>query len=72
MSYAAGFAQGERAAFADRQRGMTRPRPTEMRDEYMRGWWDGYTPRSLDWAARSATTRCAVHAWWEEKDTEPA
>lgn len=51
--YAAGFAEGELLRFQDRAKGCVRARPQNMRSERMRGFWDGYTPRSIGWALNS-------------------
>jgi len=53
--YERGFEAGEAACHADKKQG--RPmlvRPEKTADDYARGWWDGYTPRSLTWALHRA------------------
>ena len=47
--YAAGFAAGENRSFKDRKHKVTRVRPDEIKGEYQRGFWEGYTPRSQVW-----------------------
>lgn len=51
--YERGFHDGERAAFQDRKAGKPRRHRSKDEDEYTeygRGYWDGYTPRSMTWA----------------------
>jgi hypothetical protein len=54
-SYANGFAIGERRAFKDRGRRRQQPArypgtpPSVIRNEWQRGYWDGYVPRSDGW-----------------------
>ena len=52
MTYQSGFDAGERDAFKDRQNGLRRVFEDMPRGEYQRGYFDGYTPRNLEWAAR--------------------
>ena len=54
MSYEAGFAQGERDAYADRQMALIRPAP-DLSTPYGRGYWDAYRPRSATWAVTTRT-----------------
>lgn len=50
-AYEAGFNDGEHAAWSDRKAGRPRRiRPQGELTPYARGWWDGYTPRSLHWS----------------------
>jgi hypothetical protein len=51
MTYELGFALGEAKAFKDRQRGRRTVQLCTPMSEGMRGYWDGYTPRSETWAA---------------------
>ena len=51
--YACGFRHGERKAFATRAAGMPldeRPLEQDLQSPRDRGFWDGYTPRSPQWA----------------------
>ena len=60
--YERGFHAGEATCHADKKKG--RPlltRPDKDADEYTRGWWDGYTPRSMTWALH----RVAIPAYAE-------
>lgn len=52
-AYEHGFAIGEHAAFEDRdgRRHRHRVKPQKDGTPWARGWWDGYTPRSAQWAA---------------------
>jgi len=52
VEYQRGFADGERDSRADRMAGtlMARELPRDMRQQYARGYVDGYTPRSWAWA----------------------
>ena len=45
------FAEAERAAYRDRQRGVTRAMPPRYCGESARGWMAGYWPRCGEWAA---------------------
>lgn len=51
MSYERGFEEGERHAFEQRSfpEKLRRPRPKLAEEGYVRGYLDGYTPRSQDW-----------------------
>lgn len=52
MTYAEGFAAGERASYADRATGQhTRRHLGPIRDEWQRGFADGYAPRSPAWGS---------------------
>jgi hypothetical protein len=68
VSYEQGFTAGERQAFKDRREHITRARPEQIRDDYGRGFWDAYFPRTLGWAARPTE----VQAWWVERESEIA
>ena len=57
--YEHGFAQGETTRFQDRKRNYCRARPPEMKNEHMRGFWDGYFPRSVEWLLQNPSTRCS-------------
>lgn len=59
MTYEAGFAAGERAAWIDRRDGTVTECPPSMHGDFLRGWRDGYTPRSATWAVRKTAP------WWE-------
>jgi hypothetical protein len=49
--YEQGFAKGERDSFFERRfNEQLQPRPRHLIGDYMRGYWDGYTPRSQQWA----------------------
>lgn len=65
MSYAAGFADGESQAWKDRSLNMRRVRQVP-RNEYERGYWDGYCPRDPAWCLR----RPVEQAWWQERESE--
>jgi hypothetical protein len=65
--YAAGFADGEAQAWKDRKNLIRRDRPEQMRGEFQRGWWDGYTPRSVTWRLR-----VEPQPWWQERVEEAA
>lgn len=52
MTYAAGFSDGERDAFKDRQNGIRRTNAWQPIGEYQRGYWDAYRPGNSDWASR--------------------
>jgi hypothetical protein len=61
--YERGFDAGERRAFSDRRDGAPmRGAPAQITDAYWRGWWDGYTPRSVTWALRPMKT--STTPWW--------
>lgn len=64
MKYAQGFADGERAAFKDRADHLTRQMPI-VRDDYSRGYVDGYTPRTIGWALRAPVESLA---WWVDRE----
>lgn len=55
MNYALGFANGERRAFLQRRRARRQPkkypgtRPAVIRNEFHRGFWDGYEARTPEW-----------------------
>ncbi len=49
ITYAAGFAEGERQAWEDRQTGRHRDMPVRDGNPYRCGLVDGYTPRSPWW-----------------------
>ena len=49
MTYEQGFAQGEIDAYRDRKTGVPREDIGEPRNEWQRGYRDGYTPRRADW-----------------------
>jgi len=51
MTYAAGFDNGERTAFAHRQDALRLQRPARVVGAWDRGFWDGYCPRRAGWAA---------------------
>lgn len=55
MSYAGGFAQGERDAFHDRRNGVVRELREDPATEEERGYWDAYSPRSATWGAATRT-----------------
>jgi hypothetical protein len=67
--YEQGFAVGERQAFKDRRDHIVRPQPNVGNGEYLRGWRDGYTPRSVTWAIRGTEPAAA---WWQERESEAA
>jgi hypothetical protein len=66
-AYEAGFDAGERASFADRQRGVRLPRPERPRGAYQQGFWDGYCPRNQSWALRR---NVQPEGWWHERESE--
>lgn len=65
--YAAGFAEGEFQAWEDRKSLVRRERPEFMRGEFLRGWWDGYSPRNLAWRLRGRP-----QSSWQERSEEAA
>lgn len=67
--YEQGFDAGERLAFEHGKKGIRTAIGPEPRTEYGRGFWDGYVPRSLKWAARLKPMR-ALPSWYAEKDDE--
>jgi hypothetical protein len=52
-NYLNGFRCGERMAW--RHKGKQATRPAHVRNEFHRGFWDGYCPRSPAWAAHVQT-----------------
>lgn len=58
--YEQGFAAGERASYFDRETGKTRQPPQQIVSDHTRGFWDGYTARDPEWAARPASSRCRM------------
>lgn len=58
--YEKSFADGERAAYRDRQAGALRQQPDEPLSPYGRAWWDGYTPRTSAWAVRTVRQPAAT------------
>ena len=67
--YEEGFSDGERQAFNDRRDHIMRAHPRVGDNEYMRGWHDGYSPRSVTWALRGTETSSV---WWAEFKEEAA
>lgn len=67
MTYARNFSDGERQAFKDRQLGIHRRPPADMSNLATQAYWDGYLPRSPEWAGRSTQP---VQAWWVERESE--
>jgi hypothetical protein len=55
------FALGERQAWKERK--DPRSRPTYQATEAQRGYWDGYSPRSPEWANRRQDL-----AWWAKRE----
>lgn len=65
MTYAQGFEAGERQAFDDRRAGrLLRIPPQNPQGEYLRGYWDAYTPRDPAWALRQP----GAAQWWQERE----
>lgn len=55
--YAIGFVEGETQRFLDKRAGIIRARPHPWMLKTIRSWgfWDGYTPRSSEWARGEKT-----------------
>ena len=64
MSYAAGFADGERDAYKDRANAIRRTVEAGAYG-YAQGYSDGYRPRSPEWSARPPIDSAA---WWVERE----
>ena len=68
--YEQGFDAGERMAFEHAKRGI-RSAHAEPTSEYAKGFVDGYTPRTLLWAA-GAKPVDKLQGWYVEKDEAAA
>ena len=62
--YQRGFIDGEAQCFKDRRCLVRRELPPKASSEYGRGYLDGYTPRSLAWAA---TGLQSPPQWWQDR-----
>lgn len=67
-AFEAGFAAGERQAWQERGSHRRQLQPAEIHTDYERGWWAGYTPRSLSWAMRARP----VTSWLERNEEQAA
>jgi hypothetical protein len=59
--YELGFADGERAAWAERNAPL--PAAPVILNERMRGYWDARLPRTARWTRRQPISQ----AWWEDR-----
>ena len=66
MNYETGFTDGEAQAWKDRHLTIRRVRQVP-RNEYDRGYWDGYCPRDPAWWL---LRRPPAQAWWQERESE--
>lgn len=53
MTYEQGFAAGETQAWIDRQEGKLERYAPEPENEWERGFWDAYIPRTAKWAGNA-------------------